>query len=255
MAIDQATERRLGRLRIWNLVVGLILAAQAALVAVLTNNFSLPVTAGFITGPPGSEPELHHLFNIPTGWGVFAFLAISAVALLLIASPWVFPWYKRNLLKNRNYGRWIEYFFSSSIMIVLIAQITGISDIAALIAIFSVNACMILFGALQEKYENPGKPSWLPFWFGSFAGAIPWIAIAIYVWAPGLDLSPPGFVYGIIASLFVFFNCFAINMIFQYKKVGPWRDYLFGEKVYILLSLTAKALLAWQVFFPVLMPA
>jgi hypothetical protein len=255
MAIDQAIERRLNRLRIWNLVVGLILALQAALMAVLTNDFSLPVTAGFITGPPGTAPEIHHLFDIATGWGVFTFLAISAVALLLIASPWVFPWYKRNLLQNRNYGRWIEYFFSSSIMIVLIAQITGISDIAALIAIFGINACMILFGALQEKYENPGKPSWLPFWFGSFAGAIPWIAIAIYVWAPGLNLSPPGFVYGIIASLFVFFNCFAINMVLQYKKVGPWRDYLFGEKVYILLSLTAKALLAWQVFFPVLMPA
>jgi hypothetical protein len=255
MAIDQALERRLGRLRIWNLVVGLVLAAQATLIAILTNNFSLPVTAAYITGPPGSEPEIHHLFNIATGWGVFTFLAISAVALLLIASPLVFPWYKRNLLQNRNYGRWIEYFFSSSIMIVLIAQITGISDIAALMAIFGINACMILFGALQEKYENPGKPSWLPFWFGSFAGAIPWIAIAIYVWAPGLNLSPPGFVYGIIASLFVFFNCFAINMVLQYKKVGPWRDYLFGEKVYILLSLTAKALLAWQVFFPVLMPA
>jgi len=255
MVVDQSIERRLDRLRIWNIVVGLILAAQAILMAVLTNNFSLPVTATFITGPPGSEPELHHLFNIATGWGVFTFLAISAVALLIIASPLVFPWYKRNLLKNRNYGRWIEYFFSSSIMIVLIAQITGISDIAALIAIFGTNACMILFGALQEKYENPGKPSWLPFWFGSFAGAIPWIAIAIYVWAPGLNLSPPGFVYGIIASLFVFFNCFAINMVLQYKKVGPWRDYLFGEKVYIILSLTAKALLAWQVFFPVLMPA
>ena len=255
MAIDQSIERRLDRLRIWNIVVGLILAAQAILMAVLTNNFSLPVTASFITGPPGSEPEIHHLFNIATGWGVFTFLAISAVALLLIASPLVFPWYKRNLLQNRNYGRWIEYFFSSSIMIVLIAQITGISDIAALLAIFGINACMILFGALQEKYENPGKPSWLPFWFGSFAGAIPWIAIAIYVWAPGLNVSPPGFVYGIIASLFVFFNCFAINMVLQYKKVGPWRDYLFGEKVYILLSLTAKALLAWQVFFPVLMPA
>jgi hypothetical protein len=254
MPIDQAIERKLDRLRIWNIVVGLILAVQAALMAVLTNNFSLPVTAGFITGPPGTAPEIHHLFDIPTGWGVFIFLAISAAALLIIASPLVFPWYKRNLLKNRNYGRWIEYFFSSSIMIVLIAQITGISDIAALIAIFSVNACMILFGALQEKYENPGKPSWLPFWFGSFAGAIPWLAIAIYVWAPGLSVSPPGFVYGIIASLFVFFNCFAINMVLQYKKVGPWRDYLFGEKVYIILSLTAKALLAWQVFFPVLMP-
>jgi hypothetical protein len=253
MAIDQSIERRLGQLRIWNIAVGLVLAVQAILMAVLTNNFSLPVTATFISGPPGTAPGLYHLFDIATGWGVFAFLAISAISLLIIASPLVFPWYKRNLLQNRNYGRWIEYFFSSSIMIVLIAQITGISDIAALAAIFGINACMILFGALQEKYEKPGKPSWLPFWFGSFAGAIPWVAIAIYVWAPGLNVSPPGFVYGIIVSLFVFFNCFAVNMVLQYKKVGPWRDYLYGEKVYILLSLTAKALLAWQVFFPVLM--
>ena len=252
MSIDESTERKLKRLRTWNLVVGLILAVQAVLIAVLTNNFSLPVTASFISGPPGTMPELHHLFNIATGWGVFTFLAISAAALLIIASPLAFPWYRRNLLKNRNYGRWIEYFFSSSIMIVLISQITGISDIAALVAIFSINACMILFGALQEKYEEPGKPNWLPFWFGSFAGIIPWIAIVIYVIAPGLAASPPGFVYGIIVSLFIFFNCFAVNMVLQYKKTGPWRDYLFGEKVYILLSLTAKALLAWQVFFPVL---
>ena len=130
---------------------------------------------------------------------------------------------------------------------------TIISDVAALLAIFGVNAAMILFGLLQEKYEQPGKPSWLPFWFGSFAGIIPWVAIVIYVWAPGLHASPPGFVYGIFATLFVFFNCFAVNMVLQYKKVGPWRDYLFGEKAYIILSLTAKALLAWQIFFPVLM--
>ena len=253
MVIDQSIERRLSRLRIWNIAVGLILAVQAIMIALLTNSFSLPVTATFMSGSPGTAPELHHLFMISTGWGVFAFLAISAGALLIIASPFVFPWYKRNLLQNRNYGRWIEYFFSSSIMIVLISQITGISDIAALLAIFGINASMILFGALQEKYEKPGKPSLLPFWFGSFAGIIPWIAIVIYVWAPGLTVSPPGFVYGIIVSLFVFFNCFAVNMILQYKQVGSWRDYLFGEKVYIVLSLTAKALLAWQVFFPVLM--
>lgn len=253
MSAEPTTGGKLDRLRTWNIVVGLVLAVQAVLVAVLTNNFSLPVTATFMTGPPGSASELRHLFDIATGWGVFVFLAISALALLLIASPFVFPWYKRNLLENRNYGRWMEYFFSSSVMIVLIAQICGISDIAALVAIFGVNAAMILFGAIQEKYEQPGKPSWLPFWFGSFAGIIPWIAIIIYVIAPGLDVSPPGFVYGIVASLFVFFNCFAVNMVLQYKKVGPWRDYLFGEKVYIILSLTAKSLLAWQVFFPVLM--
>jgi hypothetical protein len=252
MPQDASIEGKLRGLRVWNIVVGLILLVQAIMIAVLTNDFSLPVNATFMNGPPGTAPELHHLFNIAAGWGVFIFMLISAGALLIIASPPVFPWYKRNLLQNRNYGRWIEYFFSSSIMIVLISQICGISDIAALLAIFGINACMILFGALQEKYEKPGNPNLLAFWFGCFGGIIPWIAILIYVIAPGQEASPPGFVYGIVASLFVFFNCFAVNMILQYKKVGPWRDYLYGEKVYIILSLTAKALLAWQVFAAIL---
>jgi hypothetical protein len=37
-----------------------------------------------------------------------------------------------------------------------------------------------------------------------------------------------------------------------YSFRGADHDYLFSEKVYIILSLTAKALLAWQIFFPVL---
>jgi hypothetical protein len=254
MATMRTDDRRLGRLRVWNVAVGLVLAVQAVILAVLANDFSLPVTSTYMTGPPGSPSEMRELFDIPIGWGVFAFLAISAGALLLIASPGVFEWYKRNLLEDRNYGRWIEYFFSSSLMIVLIVMITGVSDIGALLAIFGVNASMILFGLLVEKYETPGKPNLLSFWFGCFAGIIPWIIVLIYVTTPGMDgPEPPGFVYGIIFSLFAFFNVFAINMWLQYKKIGPWRDYLFGEKVYILLSLTAKAALAWQVFFPTLL--
>ena len=103
MAIDHSTERQLDRLRKWNIAVGLILAAQAVLIELLTNSFSLPVTATFMQGPPGTTSRLHHLFDIPTGWGVGAFLAISAGALLIIASPPVFPWYRRNLLADRNY--------------------------------------------------------------------------------------------------------------------------------------------------------
>lgn len=249
MASPAGVEQRLQRLRWWNIGVGLVLAAQAVVIALLANDFSLPVVATYPAGPPGTPPDLVDLFDIPLGWGVFAFMAISAAALFIIASPGVFDWYKRNLRQDRNYGRWIEYSVSSSIMIVLICMICGISEITAIIAIFGVNASMILFGLLMEKYETPGTPSWLSFWFGCFAGIIPWVGVVIYVLSPGLDgPEPPGFVYGIIVSLFIFFNIFAINMVLQYKKVGPWRDYLFGEKAYILLSLTAKALLSWQVF-------
>jgi hypothetical protein len=245
-------EARFRNLRIWNIVVGLVLAAQAIVIAALQNGFSIPVVATFMSGPPGTPVEAHPIGDFQLGWGVFAFMILSALALLLIASPGIFGWYKRNLLLNRNYGRWIEYSVTASLMMVLIGLITGIVDLAAMIAVFGVNASMILFGLLMEKYEKPGRPNWLSYYFGCFAGAIPWICVLIYVWSPGFGAQPPAFVYGIIASLFVLFNSFAINMVLQYKRIGPWKDYLFGEKVYILLSLTAKALLAWQVFSAVL---
>jgi hypothetical protein len=53
----------------------------------------------------------------------------------------------------------------------------------------------------------------------------------------------------------VFFNSFALNQVLQYRQVGPWRDYLFGEYVYVALSLVAKSALAWQVFANTLVPA
>ena len=119
-----------------------------------------------------------------------------------------------------------------------------------LAAIFGVNAGMIFFGWLQEDYENPGSGRWLPFVFGCITGIVPWLIIVFYVVAPRStsDEPVPGFVYGIFVTLFIFFNSFALNMVLQYKQVGKWKDYLYGEYVYVFLSLTAKSLLAWQVF-------
>ena len=62
----------------------------------------------------------------------------------------------------------------------------------------------------------------------------------------------PNFVYGIFVSIFVLFNCFAVNQLLQYRAIGRWADYLFGERIYVWLSLTAKSLLAWQIFANVL---
>jgi hypothetical protein len=37
-------------------------------------------------------------------------------------------------------------------------------------------------------------------------------------------------------------------MVLQYKGVGRWKDYLYGERAYIVLSFVAKTLLVWLVF-------
>lgn len=243
-----------GRLRLYNLIMAGLHAAQGVLMVALSNDFGLPVTAAFMEGPPGTIGTTRELFTLPLGPAVAAFLFMSAAAHLIVAGP-AWRWYAAQLARTRSYARWIEYSFSSSLMIVLIAMITGIADVAALVALFGVNASMILFGLLQEHYEEPGRPGWLPFIFGCIAGAIPWIAIGLYLWAPGSAAEPPAFVYVIFVSLFVFFNAFAVNLVLQYRRIGRWRNYLFGEYVYVALSLVAKSLLAWQVFANTLVPS
>jgi hypothetical protein len=237
-------------LRSYNLVAAAFHAAQAVLVLVLANDFTLPVTGLYLEAPPGEVPtDLVTVMETPVGLAVAGFLALSGVFHVLVATVF-FPRYTAGLGRGHNYFRWVEYSVSSSMMIVLIAQLTGIADIAALVAIFGVNASMILFGWLQEKYETPGEGGWVPFIFGCIAGIVPWLVVAVYVLAPGSssDAEPPTFVYAIIVSLFVFFNTFAVNQWLQYKRVGRWQDYLVGERAYITLSLVAKSALAWQVF-------
>ena len=244
----------LQRLRWYNLAAGVLHAVQGVAILALSNDFALPVHATFMKGPPGSgSPELHHLFEVPIGPAIAAFVLVSALAHLTVVLPGVFGWYRRNLELQRNDARWIEYSLSASLMIVLIAMLTGIGDIAALLALFGVNAAMIFFGLMQEHYSSPGSGRLLPFWLGCIVGAVPWVAISIYIASPGISATPPAFVYGVFFSLFAFFNVFALNMWLQYRRVGPWRNYLFGESIYIILSLTAKSALAWQVFFPTLL--
>ncbi|MFM6979926.1 MAG: heliorhodopsin HeR [Micrococcales bacterium] len=250
------------RLRAYNLVAGFAHLAQAAgmllIMVALEAQPEFPVTADYMAGPPGSPipPERVQLFTVNMGYGLVGFLGLSALFHFLISSPVFFERYKSGLLKNHNYFRWVEYSLSSSIMIFLIAQLTGVTDINALMSIFAVNSAMILFGALQEKYESPGTGKLLPFIFGSMVGIVPWFSIFLMVIQPKStnDAEVPGFVIGIMVSIFIAFNTFALNQWLQYKQVGKWKSYLQGERTYITLSLVAKTLLAWQVFSGVLAP-
>jgi len=238
-------------IRRYNIIAGLFHLAQMFIVIALANDFTLPIVARYMSGPPGSTfADPITLFDTPVGLAVAVFLGLSAFFHFLVASPKFFPRYAAGLAQSRNYFRWVEYSISSSVMIVLIAQICGVTDVVAIISIFGVNASMILFGWLQEKYETPGNGGWLPFIFGCIAGVVPWFALIFYVLAIGGpdDTKAPAFVYGIVISLFLLFNTFAIVQYLQYKKVGKWSDYIRGEKTYITLSLVAKSALAWQIF-------
>ena len=242
--VDDARLIGLGR---WNLGLTLLHAAQALAVVILSSDFAITLSTAFPEGPPGSRlPQPSGVFDVPIGVAVATFLALAALDHGLTAT--VFRGrYEHDLKRGINRFRWIEYAFSATIMILLIAFYAGITQLTAVIAIIGANVAMILFGWLQEDMNPPDRISttMLPFWFGCIAGAAPWLAITSNI--VGSE-TVPGFVYGIFISLFLFFSSFAVNQYLQYRQVGPWRSYAFGERVYLVLSLGAKSALAWQIF-------
>ena len=241
------TPERLAGLRRWNVGLTVLHAAQAVLILVMASDFAITVTSTFPEGPPGTRvPTPAGLFDVPIGPAIAVFLLLAAFDHVATAT-FARGTYERDLGQGINRFRWVEYSVSATLMVLLIASYSGITDITAVLAIAGANVAMILFGWLQERMNPPGRTSttMMPFWFGTIAGVAPWIAIWVNViGAPQV----PGFVYGIVIAELVFFFSFGLNQYLQYRQIGRWKHYAYGEMTYLVLSLAAKSVLAWQIY-------
>jgi len=252
-------ERTFKGLRNFNLFMGFLHLIQGILMIVLSNDKTYPIFTNYLsfdikTFSLKPNPALYYALRF--GPAVAAFLLISAVAHFYLSTVG-YKKYVENLKKGMNPIRFYEYALSSSLMIVLIGMLVGVWDLGTMIALFGVNAAMNLFGIMMELHnQKTERVNWTAFIYGCFAGIIPWIVIFMYFLGAinSSGAKPPAFVYAIIPTIFVFFNIFALNMFLQYKKVGPWKNYLFGERVYIILSLVSKSILAWMIFAGTLAP-
>ncbi|WP_148613444.1 heliorhodopsin HeR [Nocardioides rubriscoriae] len=243
-------DQSLARLRRWNLGLTALHGVQAVLVLVLATDFSITVTSSFPDGPPGSTvPAPTDQFDVAIGPAIAVFLALAALDHLLTATV-LRGRYEVDLRRGINRFRWVEYSISATIMVILIGFYNGVTGISAILAIAGANVAMILFGWLQESVNPPGRATvtMMPFWFGCLAGATPWVVIFVNLFGANANGDLPGFVWGIAISLFVFFMSFAANQYLQYRGIGRWASYAYGEKVYLVLSLVAKSALAWQIF-------
>ncbi len=251
---DTATESRFTKLRWFNAAMCVLHLVQGVAILLMSNDFSVTLTTSFLKWLPTTETlrtVSEDLVSLRLGPMIAAFLLISAAAHFIMASPIGFNWYVRNLRRKINYVRWYEYSLSASLMVAIIAMLSGVFDLPTLILLFILTATMNLFGLMMELHnQTTERTRWTAYIFGCVAGIVPWVIIAWYFFAAISSNTEtiPTFVYTILPTLFVFFFSFALNMVLQYKKVGPWKDYLFGETVYMVLSLTAKSALAWQVF-------
>ena len=258
----------------WNRILVLLHGIQAIIIVAISPTDALvrfegtyPVSK-IVNGQfAGLESAKELLFSFPLAYLVAAFFGLSALAHFLVAFP-LRKRYEGWLAQQFNPMRWAEYALSSTLMILGIASLSFVTDAGALIAIAVCNASMNLFGWSMEE-ANIGRKNvqWSHYIFGCIAGIAPWLALFTSV---GLSLAnwPTGVgpngrsleefkpvLIAIYVSLFISFNIFAVNMVLQRLKVGKWADYLHGERSYMILSLVAKTLLAWQVWTGVFMPA
>jgi hypothetical protein len=250
----QEGDVRFKKLRTFNAVMGVIHMVQGIVMLLLSNAFTLPLT---FTRPEYNavtntiSPVSETFFNIQIGPLVALFLFMSATAHILLSTV-LYKWYVKNLKNHINPARWYEYSLSASLMIFLIAMLVTIYDFGTLLALFTLTAVMNLMGLMMELHnQTTTKTIWTSFNIGCIAGFVPWVVIFIPLI---MAASVPDFVIAIFITIAVFFNLFAINMFLQYKRIGKWKDYLYGERMYIVLSLVAKSALAWQVFAGTLRP-
>ncbi len=257
-ALEELNKKYAG-LRRFNLIMGFLHLIQGVFMILVSNATTYPIFTNYLSfdiATRSLKPNTQLLYELPFGPAVACFLLISAVAHFYLSTIG-YRRYVENLKKGMNPVRFYEYALSSSLMIALIGMLIGLWDLGALILIFTLNATMNLFGIMMELHnQTTQKTNWTAFIYGCIAGIVPWIVILLYFLGAvnSGDAKPPAFVYAIVPTLFVFFNIFAINMVLQYKKIGPWKDYLFGERVYIILSLTAKSVLCWLIWTGTLAP-
>ena len=241
------------QLKKWNTIMAAAHGIQGTVMLLLAfivdeyENFTFTLTTNNTSFAQRETFELEY-----GGVLVASFLLMSSLAHFLIAFP-LYERYTQNLERKMNPFRWFEYALSSSVMVILIAMLFGVLDVWTLIIVFFANAAMNLFGySMELQNQNSSEVNWMNYIFGWFIGLAPWIIISAYYFdissALPDDLDWVPFVY---VAMIIAFMSFAVNMGLQYAKVGPWVDYLYGERMYQILSLVAKTFMAWYVFFGV----
>ncbi len=238
------------KLQRFNRKMGFFHLTQAIILFFIVNyDLKIPiVTRFFDMTPDGVRPVTETLVNVPVAVIAPLFLLISAMFHFFIASPFYIRRYEANIKKGMNPMRWWEYSISSSLMITVLMLMSGLFELPSIVFIFTLNFIMNMMGLVMEKYNQlTEKTEWLPFNIGVLAGIVPWIIGGIYFWVGTSNIadSIPSWAKLGFFITFVFFNTFAVNMWLQYKKIGKWKDYVYGEKAYIVLSLVAKSALAW----------
>ena len=262
-------------LRMWNIVAAIFQFAQCIALFYLSSqantnwylythfpgNFDerqQDVTVNGTAIPEGIEddfgrPEAKEIAAYSVTWYSAVFILLSGLDHMVVALPGVNSVYNWYIARHQAPFRWAEYSLSASLMRVMIAQLSGVTDIHLLFSIFMASATTMVLGGCHESVNAKARAdsdsikqqNWYPFLVSFIPHFSSWAIIYCYFFTGVSRADAPAFVYAIVIVLFILDGPFALLFYLQWAKIGLFQDYVTGEKGFIVLSFTAKTLLAW----------
>jgi heliorhodopsin len=252
----------------WNVILVALYAIEGGAILLLSSAHFVALNSLFatndslqtkLTGETVTAPAIHQLFTINLVGPVAAFIFISAITYLLSATIYrqkYDAWLKRGI----NPFRWIQYGLSGGIMLCVIGILSGVYDIASLLMIFVMTIIVAIFGYMLEARSQTRKQktpilSRLESSILVLVGIMPWVVIGFYIVAANIFGSGvAGYVYLIYLSTLVLFAAIAYNTCLTLIKKNNWSNYLYGERLHMMVSFVVQSLLALLIFIDVLHP-
>lgn len=221
----------------------------------LTYSFNETINPDFFMSPSFSKiGDLYITVLVLVFFGLSAFFHLGASVL----------WHNAYLYcveHKMDPFRWIEYFFSASIMFVLIAYICGTLVFEVIVLGSGLIATTMLFGWTTELVSRPAPDdTWhhstlvrlYPHLSGYVPQSLAWF-ILLYTFiqnAARSDSGPPVYVYAIVSAEFVLF--FSFGGVQLYQILNPPSRYIRGEVAYQILSFVSKGILGLILYTNVL---
>ena len=234
------------RLRGLSGLAGTLLLVQAIVLAIILATVCERVLEPITLGLPGDRERIV-IEHLDLGAGVVVLCLLVAFSRLLVVTPWVYPRYLSAVRGDRYTARWLEFAFSSSIIIFLVAQLNGISDIGALVLSYAITSGMTLFTVLQERSVRWSTGRMLPLWFAAVIGIVPWGVIAFHQIAALILGQPPSPLARVITlTMLAFSFAFFLSHWREQRRTDSARPSA-GELTHIVLSLVSTSAFAWLV--------
>jgi Heliorhodopsin len=168
---------------------------------------------------------------------------------LLAILPYFREKYEYHIERHQSPQRWIEYSISCPLMRVIIAQVAGVTDIYTLVLSFFLGQACIIFGLLHERLNAKNRADgyvqdYSAFWASCLSHMASWGVVFAY-FVEGMAEVDNNLALGLVLTLFILELTFPLVFVLQWRKIGPFQDFLVGEFTFCLLSFTAKTFLAW----------